>query len=196
MVDYTREILSQVTWDVSATQVVSYDTQFNLDNFFLSTITLKDPRLLTNKGNHPTVPACFVVHERKFIYDHDMAIKIMTDLIPELKKTTFISSSDDEFTSLLERNFNKSFVAKDENHMVKKIERAGRNRKGTTEEVSFYKRSTGPCCGRTPGRSTTSSMPRGRRDGRSQCRFTSTLTSIHISTNVVCGQQGKLGMKE
>ena len=139
MIDYTREILSQVTWDVSATQVVSYDTQFDLGNFYLSTLTLKDPRLLTDRGNHPTVPAIFVVHERKLIWDHELAIKIFTDLVPELKKKKFISSSDDEFTSLLERNFKGSFVAKDENHMVKKIERAVRNRKGTAEEVSFYK---------------------------------------------------------
>ena len=57
MIDYTREILSQVTLDVSATQVVSYDAQFDIGNFFLSTLTLTDPRLLTNKGNHPAEKA-------------------------------------------------------------------------------------------------------------------------------------------
>ena len=39
----------------------------------------------------------------------------------------------------MEQIFKKSFIAKDENHMVKKIERAVRNRKGTAEEASFYK---------------------------------------------------------
>ena len=79
MVDYTRKILSQVTWDVSVTQVVSYNTQFDLGNLFLSTLTLKDPRLLTNKRNHQTVPAFFVGHERKLIWDHELALKIITD---------------------------------------------------------------------------------------------------------------------
>ena len=95
--------------------------------------------LLTNNGNHPTVPVAFVVHERKLIWDHELGLKIITDLIPELKKKKFISSSDAEFTPLLGRTFTNSFIAKDENHMVKQIERAVRNRKGTAEEVSFYK---------------------------------------------------------
>ena len=105
----------------------------------MPTLTLKDPRLLTNNGNHPTVPVAFVVHERKLIWDHELGLKIITDLIPELKKKKFISSSDAKFTPLLGRTFTNSFIAKDENHMVKQIERAVRNRKGTAEEVTFYK---------------------------------------------------------
>ena len=40
----------------------------------------------------------------------------------------------------MEQNFKESFVAKDNNHMVKKIERTVRNRKGRAKEVSFCKK--------------------------------------------------------
>ena len=56
-------------------QVVSYDTQFDLGNFYLSTLTLKDTRMTTSSGSRPTIPAFFVVHERKLMWDHDLAFR-------------------------------------------------------------------------------------------------------------------------
>ena len=56
---------------------------------------------------------------------HELAWRIITDLIPEIKTSKFIAVSDDEFTCLLEKNVKKglALVAKCEIHAVKKIER-------------------------------------------------------------------------
>ena len=128
-----------VKWRDAPEQTVCYDTQFDLGNFYLSGLTLRDPRLITSRGTAPTVPGFFLVHERKLIYDHDHAFRVITELVPELKSEMFVSSSDDEFTALLARHLKGSFVSKDENHMAQKIGRAIKKRNGTMEEISFAK---------------------------------------------------------
>jgi len=75
MIEHTREVLREVSWQDSREQVVSYDTQFDLGNFYLSTLTLKDTRMTTSSGSRPTIPAFFVVHERKLMWDHDLAFR-------------------------------------------------------------------------------------------------------------------------
>ena len=139
MVDYLREVLQEVKWRDCPEQVVSYDTQFDLGNFYLSSLTIRDPRLLTSRRSLPTVPAFFVIHERKLMYDHDHAFRIMVELVPELGFEMLLATSDNEFSALLGRHCKGSFVGKDENHMAKKIGRAMRSRKGTLEDVSFAK---------------------------------------------------------
>ena len=139
MVDYLREVLQEVKWRDCPEQVVSYDTQFDLGNFYLSSLTIRDPRLLTSRKSLPTVPAFFVIHERKLMYDHDHAFRLMVELVPELGFEMLLATSDNEFSALLGRHCKGSFVGKDENHMAKKIGRAMRSRKGTLEDVSFAK---------------------------------------------------------
>ena len=103
-------------------------------------LTLRDPRReRKSTGVIPIVPFALVIHDRKFKWDHHLGLKVITDLVPELKTTMFISSSDDEFTSLLTKHFPKSCVTKDENHVVKKIARAVEKRGGNQKEISFYK---------------------------------------------------------
>ena len=62
----------------------------------------------------------------------------MVKEIPELASTFFIAISDNEFTSTLENNFKKAFVAVDEVHEAKAITRWVENnlRRGLS---SFYK---------------------------------------------------------
>ena len=107
------------------------DTQFELGDFYVTTLTARDPRVENKRNaNIPVVPAFIVIHHRKFAWDHDLALKVMTSMVPELRSKHFVSSSDDEFTNLLVKWFPKATIVKDENHMVKKIGRAVERRGG------------------------------------------------------------------
>ena len=64
-----------------------------------------------------------MIHERKLQLHHELAWSIITDLIPEIGTKKFVSTSDDEFTPLLEKYVKKGLVAKCEVHGSKKIER-------------------------------------------------------------------------
>ena len=116
------------------------DTQFELGDFYVTTLTARDPRVENKRNaNIPVVPAFIVIHHRKFAWDHDLALKVMTSMVPELRSKHFVSSSDDEFTNLLVKWFPKATIVKDENHMVKKIGRAVERRGGNRKDRKFMK---------------------------------------------------------
>ena len=121
MINYVREIFKDVIWESTRSQCVSYDTQFNLGDFYVSSLAVRDPRRETREtGSIPIVPAFLVIHHKKFKWDHDLSLRVITSLVPELKKKMFVATSDDEFTSTMVKHFTKCFVGKDENHMTKK----------------------------------------------------------------------------
>ena len=126
MLKQIREIL-KINYDTAKhKQVLGYDTQFNLGDFYVSWITVRDIRYEDKKsGISPVIPGVQIIHERKLQMHHELAWRIITDLIPEIKTSQFIAVSDDEFTCLLEKNVKKglALVAKCEIHAVKKIER-------------------------------------------------------------------------
>ena len=64
-----------------------------------------------------------VIHNKKRAWEHDIAFSRMVQLIPELGSKFFVSISDNEFTSLLQKHFKKSFIALDEVHATKDIGR-------------------------------------------------------------------------
>ena len=70
-------------------------------------------------GAPATIPGFLVLHHRKLQFDHDIAFSIMVQLVPELATRFFVSVSDAEFRPTFPRHFKKSFVAADENHMLK-----------------------------------------------------------------------------
>ena len=139
MVRFMRELLEEVSWDSSREQCVAMDTQFNLGPFYVTTVTARDPRMVSKKTDViPIVPAFLIIHEHKYQLDHQLALKMITTVVPELRQKHFVSSSDAEFTSLLIQAFPKSTVVKDENHVVKQIIRAVEKRGGNQEEKTFY----------------------------------------------------------
>ena len=55
--------------------------------------------------------------------DHDLAFRVICELVPELRSKMFVATSDDEFTPLLSNHLKGAFVAKCENHLTKQIGR-------------------------------------------------------------------------
>ena len=64
-----------------------------------------------------------MVHDRKLQWDHNLAFEIMVQTIPELGTKFFVAISDREFNKVMKVHFKKAFVAADEIHAVKDIER-------------------------------------------------------------------------
>ena len=140
MVVYNRKLLQEVEWVGSGEQCISYDTQFELGDYYVSTLTMRDPRMESKRsGTIPVVPAFLVLHDRKFAWDHNLALSVIAMYVPELRSKHFIGSSDDEFTKPLVLNFPKATIVKDENHMLQKIGRAIERRGGNLRDRNFMK---------------------------------------------------------
>ena len=131
MVSITPEMLKEVkqilkiNYDTARNkQLLGYDTQFNLGDYYTSWITIRDIRYVDKKsGRCPVIPAVQIIHEKKIQLHHQLAWEVITNLIPEIKTEKLIAVSDDEFTPLLKRFVKKGLVAKCEIHGVKKLER-------------------------------------------------------------------------
>ena len=140
MKDQAKEIF-KVDYDKSRQkQLLGYDTQFELGDFYCSSVTIRDVRFRTTRnGNAPIIPIAYVIHERKLALHHEIAWKVIVDEIEEIGTKKMVSVSDDEFTNLLESFVKKGFVAKCENHGTQKIGRWVKEHGGNKDDQSVYK---------------------------------------------------------
>ena len=66
--------------DSQQPQLLSYDTTFQLGDFYLSPLLFRH----TMFANSPVVPALFLIHERKFQCTHEIFMQHLASLVPTL----------------------------------------------------------------------------------------------------------------
>jgi hypothetical protein len=79
-----------------------------------------------------------VIHERKLQLHHQLAWRVMVDVLPELATAKFVSVSDDEFTGLMQIFMKGTFIVKCENHGCSKIKHWVKEHGGGKEDCSVY----------------------------------------------------------
>ena len=94
-------------------------------DFYVSTLTIRDVRFRSNSPDQalPVLPAFMFIHEKKSQSYHTWAFEVIVKELPELSKTLFLAISDNEFRPTMTKHFPKAFVALDEIHMTKDIEK-------------------------------------------------------------------------
>ena len=76
MLHQVKEILKLDYDKCRQKQLLSYDTQFNLGDYYVSNVTIRDIRFRNIRtGAVPIIPAFHIVHERKFGLHHEIAWK-------------------------------------------------------------------------------------------------------------------------
>lgn len=76
--------MEQVLQLSSASQLLSYDTTFQLGDFYVSTLLFRH----TLFKECPVMPVIFMIHERKFQAAHVELMKVVCELVPSLKATS------------------------------------------------------------------------------------------------------------
>ena len=93
-------------------QIIGWDTQFELGDFYSSTLTIRDIRIKSRRsGKPPVLPVATLLHSWKQQKIHRWAWDEITEQNPELKTKFHIGVSDDEFPALLQEYMLKSFIA-------------------------------------------------------------------------------------
>ena len=91
-----RDILNEMDivlqLDSPSPQLLSYDTTFKLGDFYISTLSFRH----TLFKESPTIPAVFLLHERKFEAHHKEMFQICCNLVPSLQCTTYPIVTDEE----------------------------------------------------------------------------------------------------
>ena len=76
-------------------QLLSYDTTFQLGDFYVSTLLFRN----TFFTSCPVMPAFFLIHERKFKSFHSELLKIVCEMVPSLhiasKKVPLVSDCEE-----------------------------------------------------------------------------------------------------
>ena len=78
--------------DSPSAQLLSYDTTFQLGDFYVSTLAFRH----TLFKEAPVIPVCFLIHERKFEACHEELFSICCKLMPSLRKSTKPIVTDEE----------------------------------------------------------------------------------------------------
>ena len=73
-------------------QWLSYDTTFNMGDFYLSVLVYRE----TEFESTPVIPLLYLIHERKWESVHDFFFKRLTELVPELNSQKRILIATDE----------------------------------------------------------------------------------------------------
>ena len=78
--EFVHELSLILLIDSECSQLLSYDTTFQLGDFYLSPLLYRH----TLFSNSPTIPALFLIHERKFHSVHEKFMQCLADRIPSL----------------------------------------------------------------------------------------------------------------
>ena len=92
----TKEILNQLDRvlliDSSLPQLLSYDTTFQLGDFYVSPLLFR--HVIFKES--PVIPALFLIHERKFQSTHETFFRIAVEKVPSLVKSIYPIVTDEE----------------------------------------------------------------------------------------------------
>ena len=76
----TKHLDNILMADSENSQLLSYDTTFQLGNFYLSPLLYRQ----TLFSSSPVIPAFFMIHERKFQSTHEECMQLLAKSVPNL----------------------------------------------------------------------------------------------------------------
>ena len=117
-------------------EMLSYDTTFNLGDFYLSCLIFKHTAF---KGN-PCIPGMFLVHERKFTATHRVIFDTLKKNVPSLSRTQVPIAIDQEkaIVSAVHTELPQMPVVHCWNHILQDICRWLKAHNAPSEDIACY----------------------------------------------------------
>jgi hypothetical protein len=134
--EVTSELNKVLMVKSDATALLSYDATFNIGDFYVSILVFR--HVLFQGG--VTIPAAFIIHDRKCSDVHDRFWRKLIQIVPNLKKNCPVIVTDRE--SAL-NNAIKSYLPNAKivhcwNHIRRDIKQWLRTHDGKTDDMSVY----------------------------------------------------------
>ena len=104
--DILKHFVTTLTTDdhtTKPTQQMSYDTTFNLGDYYLSILIFRD----TSFESSPIVPLAYLIHEHKLTSTHEAFFKFIANICPELNRASnliIITDHEKSITVAIERS--------------------------------------------------------------------------------------------
>lgn len=134
-----QEILDQLDRVLlldSAAQLISYDTTFQLGDFYVSVLCFRH----TLFKEAPVIPAAFLIHERKFEAHHKIFFTICSSLVPSLSHTAYPIVTDEEkaIVNAISEILPNVAQLRCWNHIFRDVTRWLRSHGAPSQDVSVY----------------------------------------------------------
>lgn len=122
--------------DSTCSQLLSYDTTFQLGDFYVSILCFRH----TLFKEAPIIPACFLLHERKFEAHHKELFAVCKKLVPSLSRTTYPIVTDEEraIVNAISDIFPNIPQLRCWNHIFRNITRWLRTHGAKSIDISIY----------------------------------------------------------
>ena len=96
--------LSNLSYPAAAIQVLSYDTTFNLGDFYLSVLLYRH----TEFSPPLSIPLAYLLHERKLTVTHDHFFAHIRSILPDLEcaaNVVIVTDAELAITTAVSKNF-------------------------------------------------------------------------------------------
>lgn len=114
--------------------LLSYDTTFNLGDFYVSILCMQLP-FLTSK---PCIPLAFMIHERKFKWMHDHFFRLVRQNIPHLTDAVIAVDGEASISNAIRAGTDWK-VTMCANHILRDIEFWLKKHSASAGEIPVYK---------------------------------------------------------
>ena len=119
-------------------QLLSYDTTFQLGDFYVSTLLFRN----TFFTSCPVMPAFFLIHEQKFKSVHGELMKIVGDMVPTLRirsqKVPLVSDCEEGICHAVDMHLPNVVRLRCWNHVLNAAKRWLHSHGAQAREVPFY----------------------------------------------------------
>jgi hypothetical protein len=106
MADVIKELQCVLSRGHASKQLLGYDTTFSLGEYYLSILLFKHTLL----EEEPTIPALFLIHERKYTAHHEMLFHVLSKEVKHLKNVPIVTDFEAAICSAIETQTNMLLV--------------------------------------------------------------------------------------
>lgn len=114
---------------------MSYDTTFNVGDFYLSSLVVKFPCFC----EAPSIPVCFVIHERKFKSVHSEFCENLATRIKLKKGVVLVTDGEQAIVKSFTDKFSSWCLVSCWNHVLTDIEMWLKKHGGSADDIVVYK---------------------------------------------------------
>lgn len=120
----------------SSAQILSYDTTFQLGDFYVSPLIFR--HVLFKQS--PCIPAMFLIHERKFTATHQEMLKVCAQTVPTLRKARcpVVTDKEKAIVSAIRTELPAVIVVHCWNHILRDVRMWCRKHGAPTGDISLY----------------------------------------------------------
>jgi len=133
MLQHLNSLLS--TRSLTHTQLLSYDTTFNVGDFYISVLLFRAVCF----HEKPVMPALFMLHERKLRSTHQKFVEILSDKVPAMNDSNCMLVTDGEVAfDVFEDKFPKLNKVMCWNHILSSAKQWLRNHSAASRDIQVY----------------------------------------------------------